>query len=154
MSYAAEHVDELLRCAVCLDRYCTFIIYSNWKFVTSLDYWLIKFLVWFKFIQLSFVDLRYSSPKILPCQHTVCKAPCLEGLIDRFVKILWYIFYSIEPWDFQVFSDCEMSSVSGRTFRASKRRRQLSDKHHHRRVSRSASFKQPTTATNHSANWY
>ena len=26
---------------------------------------------------------RYNSPKILPCQHTVCKAPCLEGLIDR-----------------------------------------------------------------------
>lgn len=25
---------------------------------------------------------RLNCPKILPCQHTFCKEPCLEGLID------------------------------------------------------------------------
>ena len=25
---------------------------------------------------------RLNCPKILPCQHTFCKSPCIEGLID------------------------------------------------------------------------
>ena len=25
---------------------------------------------------------RLNQPKILPCQHTFCKTPCIEGLID------------------------------------------------------------------------
>ena len=26
---------------------------------------------------------RYNQPRILPCQHTFCRVPCLQGLVDR-----------------------------------------------------------------------
>ena len=42
-SYNAEHIERLLQCAICLDR--------------------------------------YRQPKLLPCQHTFCESPCLEGLV-------------------------------------------------------------------------
>ncbi|BFZ02298.1 hypothetical protein BsWGS_05337 [Bradybaena similaris] len=45
MSLASEHVQRLLQCAVCLER--------------------------------------FKQPKLLPCQHTFCLTPCLEGLVDR-----------------------------------------------------------------------
>ncbi|KAH9524916.1 RING finger protein nhl-1 [Bulinus truncatus] len=45
MSLSSEHVQRLLQCAVCLER--------------------------------------FRQPKILPCQHTFCLTPCLEGLVDR-----------------------------------------------------------------------
>ncbi|CAL1546780.1 unnamed protein product [Lymnaea stagnalis] len=45
MSLGSEHVQRLLQCAVCLER--------------------------------------FKQPKILPCQHTFCLTPCLEGLVDR-----------------------------------------------------------------------
>ncbi|XP_013091604.2 RING finger protein nhl-1-like [Biomphalaria glabrata] len=45
MSLSSEHVQRLLQCAVCLER--------------------------------------FKQPKILPCQHTFCLTPCLEGLVDR-----------------------------------------------------------------------
>lgn len=45
MSLASEHVQRLLQCAVCLER--------------------------------------FKQPKLLPCQHTFCLSPCLEGLVDR-----------------------------------------------------------------------
>ena len=46
--YQAEQVQQLLRCAICLDR--------------------------------------FRHPKLLPCQHTFCESPCLEGLIDRYTR--------------------------------------------------------------------
>lgn len=51
LSYSAGQIEELLKCAVCLDR--------------------------------------LNAPKILPCQHTFCSRPCLEGLINpitRYIK--------------------------------------------------------------------
>ncbi|KAK7109213.1 RING finger protein nhl-1-like [Littorina saxatilis] len=50
MTYSAEHVQQLLRCSVCLDR--------------------------------------FKQPKLLPCQHTFCLSPCIEGLVDRLTRIL------------------------------------------------------------------
>ena len=50
MTYSAEHVQRLLQCPVCLDR--------------------------------------FKQPKLLPCQHTFCLSPCLEGLVDRLTRIL------------------------------------------------------------------
>ncbi|UYV60480.1 nhl-1 [Cordylochernes scorpioides] len=44
MSSAWSQLDQLLTCAICLDR--------------------------------------YRNPKLLPCQHTFCQEPCLEGLVD------------------------------------------------------------------------
>ncbi|XP_035208694.1 histone acetyltransferase KAT6B-like isoform X2 [Stegodyphus dumicola] len=44
MASAWSQLDQLLTCAICLDR--------------------------------------YRNPKLLPCQHTFCMEPCLEGLID------------------------------------------------------------------------
>lgn len=44
MASAWSQLDQLLTCAICLDR--------------------------------------YRNPKLLPCQHTFCMDPCLEGLID------------------------------------------------------------------------
>ncbi len=49
-TYAADQVEQLLKCPVCLDR--------------------------------------FNQPKILPCQHTFCKSPCLEGLVDRYSRTL------------------------------------------------------------------
>ena len=49
-TYSAERIDELLKCAVCLDK--------------------------------------YQHPKLLPCQHTFCQSPCLEGLVDRGIRML------------------------------------------------------------------
>ncbi|XP_076094808.1 RING finger protein nhl-1-like [Mytilus galloprovincialis] len=49
--YSAGQIEQLLKCAVCLDR--------------------------------------FTNPKILPCQHTFCSTPCLEGLvhpITRYIK--------------------------------------------------------------------
>lgn len=46
--YAAEQVQQLLRCAICLDR--------------------------------------FRQPKLLPCQHTFCESPCLEGLVDYYTR--------------------------------------------------------------------
>lgn len=46
--YQAEQVQQLLRCAICLDR--------------------------------------FRHPKLLPCQHTFCESPCLEGLIDHYTR--------------------------------------------------------------------
>lgn len=46
--YQAEQVQQLLRCAICLDR--------------------------------------FHQPKLLPCQHTFCESPCLEGLIDHYTR--------------------------------------------------------------------
>ncbi|KAK2146694.1 hypothetical protein LSH36_589g02076 [Paralvinella palmiformis] len=31
---------------------------------------------------------RFNNPKILPCQHTFCKSPCLEGLINMTTRLL------------------------------------------------------------------
>lgn len=39
-----EQFEQLLTCAICLDR--------------------------------------YRNPKLLPCQHSFCMEPCLEGLVD------------------------------------------------------------------------
>ncbi|XP_025094556.1 RING finger protein nhl-1-like [Pomacea canaliculata] len=50
MSYSAEHIQRLLQCSVCLDR--------------------------------------FKQPKLLPCQHTFCLSPCLEGLVDRLTRIV------------------------------------------------------------------
>lgn len=50
LSYSAEHIQRLLQCSVCLDR--------------------------------------FKQPKLLPCQHTFCLSPCLEGLVDRLTRIL------------------------------------------------------------------
>lgn len=50
VTYSSEHIHQLLRCAVCLDR--------------------------------------YNNPKLLPCQHTFCEAPCLEGLVHRLTHTL------------------------------------------------------------------
>lgn len=50
MTYAGEHIQRLLQCSVCLDR--------------------------------------FKQPKLLPCQHTFCLSPCLEGLVDRLTRIL------------------------------------------------------------------
>jgi tripartite motif-containing protein 71 len=50
MSYSAEHVQRLLQCSVCLDR--------------------------------------FKQPKLLPCQHTFCLRPCLEGLVDRLTRVV------------------------------------------------------------------
>ena len=50
-SYSSEQIGQLLKCAICLDR--------------------------------------FNIPKILPCQHTFCSSPCLEGLvhpITRYIK--------------------------------------------------------------------
>ncbi|KAL3831636.1 hypothetical protein ACJMK2_023364 [Sinanodonta woodiana] len=50
LSYSAQHINELLRCPICLDR--------------------------------------FKNPKLLPCQHTFCETPCLQGLIDRLTRLL------------------------------------------------------------------
>ena len=50
MTYSGEHVQRLLQCPVCLDR--------------------------------------FKQPKLLPCQHTFCLSPCLEGLVDRLTRII------------------------------------------------------------------
>ncbi|KAL8617683.1 hypothetical protein ACOMHN_064937 [Nucella lapillus] len=50
MTYSADHVQRLLQCSVCLDR--------------------------------------FRQPKLLPCQHTFCLSPCLEGLVDRRTRFL------------------------------------------------------------------
>lgn len=49
-AYSAHRIDELLRCAICLDR--------------------------------------YNNPKLLPCQHTFCESPCLEGLVRGLTRTL------------------------------------------------------------------
>lgn len=49
-AYSANRIDELLRCAICLDR--------------------------------------YNNPKLLPCQHTFCESPCLEGLVRGLTRTL------------------------------------------------------------------
>ncbi|XP_061193966.1 RING finger protein nhl-1-like [Saccostrea echinata] len=49
-TYAANRIEELLRCAICLDR--------------------------------------YNNPKLLPCQHTFCESPCLEGLVRGLTRTL------------------------------------------------------------------
>ncbi|XP_013420834.1 RING finger protein nhl-1 [Lingula anatina] len=48
--YSAEQIDELLKCAICLDR--------------------------------------FRNPKLLPCQHTFCESPCLEGLLTAGSRVL------------------------------------------------------------------
>lgn len=50
LTYAADHVQRLLQCSVCLDR--------------------------------------FQQPKLLPCQHTFCLSPCLEGLVDYRTRML------------------------------------------------------------------
>lgn len=54
-----EQFEQLLTCAICLDR--------------------------------------YRNPKLLPCQHSFCMEPCLEGLVDyvrRQVNRFFYIIMS------------------------------------------------------------
>lgn len=59
-----EQFEQLLTCAICLDR--------------------------------------YRNPKLLPCQHSFCMEPCMDGLVDyvrrqvkliHINKILYYIIF-------------------------------------------------------------
>jgi len=59
-----EQFEQLLTCAICLDR--------------------------------------YRNPKLLPCQHSFCMEPCMDGLVDyvrrqvsRYIIILSFFFYNI-----------------------------------------------------------
>jgi len=45
---------------------------------------------------------RYRNPKLLPCQHSFCMEPCLEGLVDYvrrqvhiFLYIVWLLLLSL-----------------------------------------------------------
>jgi len=50
-----EQFDQLLTCAICLDR--------------------------------------YRNPKLLPCQHSFCMEPCLEGLVDYVRRQVMFLFF-------------------------------------------------------------
>lgn len=53
-----EQFDQLLTCAICLDR--------------------------------------YRNPKLLPCQHSFCMEPCMEGLVNYVTRMVnGAIFYFI-----------------------------------------------------------
>ena len=60
-----EQFDQLLTCAICLDR--------------------------------------YRNPKLLPCQHSFCMEPCMEGLINYVTRQVFsfFRFHKPEPFFFE-----------------------------------------------------
>jgi len=53
---------------------------------------------------------RYRNPKLLPCQHSFCMEPCMDGLVDyvrRQVITLLYnytiFFFIIQSFQYQIY---------------------------------------------------
>jgi len=49
---------------------------------------------------------RYRNPKLLPCQHSFCMEPCMDGLVDyvrRQVTTFYITYYIIGTYFYDTF---------------------------------------------------